>query len=306
MRNLPENVTIVGAGTQGSMLAFRSAAFGRNVCLYDLSQEQLSEAMSKIKGWFGDWVDTGQLSPDIAAQAYRNMRATTNLENALENCDIMIENVPEILTLKQSVWAQLDQTAPLDTLLTTNSSSLKASDIGASVARKDKTFNINFMTPTTDDLVEVMWNQFTSEETKAAALAFLTAQNNVPIITKKEIKGFSLNRVWRAIKKESLKLWAGGYITPEDFDRAWMLEWGTPHGPFGLMDKVGLDIVEQIELTYYEESQDPDDMPPAALREMIDKGLLGEKSGKGFYEYPHPAYRQPGWLKKEQKESNEA
>ncbi|MCQ4636900.1 3-hydroxyacyl-CoA dehydrogenase family protein [Anaerovorax odorimutans] len=297
MLNLPQNVTIVGSGTQGSMLAFRSAAFGRKVCLYDLSADQLTGAMEKIKGWFGDWVDQGKLSPDTAAAAYQSMRTATDLADALKDCDIIIENVPEILTLKQSVWKELDQAAPPHTLLTTNSSSLKASDIGAFIDRKDKTFNINFMTPTTDDLVEVMWNQYTSEETKEAALDFLTAQDNVPIITQKEIKGFSLNRVWRAIKKESLKLWAEGYITPEDFDRAWILEWGTPHGPFGLMDKVGLDIVEQIELTYYDESQDPNDRPPQALREMIEKGWLGEKTGRGFYEYPDPAYSRPGWLK---------
>ena len=298
MSKLPQNVTIVGSGTQGSMLAFRSAAFGRKVCLYDLSEEQLSNAMAKIKGWFGDWVDEERLSPDMAAAAFSSMRTTSNLEEALRDCDIIIENVPEVLSLKQKVWKELDQAAPAATLLTTNSSSLKASDIGAFVARKDKTFNINFMTPTTDDLVEVMWNDNTSQETREAAIAFLTAQENVPIITKKEIKGFSLNRVWRAIKKESLKLWSEGYITPEDFDRAWMLEWGTPHGPFGLMDKVGLDIVEQIELTYYDESKDPDDLPPRALREMIEQGRLGEKTGRGFYEYPAPAYSRPGMVKR--------
>lgn len=299
MCNLLNNVTIVGAGTQGSMLAFRSAAFGRTVCLYDLSQDQLDLAMTKIKGWLGDWVENGTLAPDTAAAAYKKVCITTNLQEALNNCDIIIENVPEVLTLKQAVWKDLDQSAPPKTLLTTNSSSLKSSDIGIDVGRKDKTFNINFMTPTTDDLVEVMWNDATSSETKSAAISFLTAQKNVPIITQKEIKGFSLNRVWRSIKKECLKLWADGYISPDDFDRAWILEWGTPHGPFGLMDKVGLDVVKQIELTYYNESGDPGDIPPAALDEMIEQGRLGEKTGKGFYEYPNPAYLEAGWLKKD-------
>jgi 3-hydroxybutyryl-CoA dehydrogenase len=183
--------------------------------------------------------------------------------------------------------------------MTTNSSSLKASDIGKFIKRKDKTFNVNFMTPTKDDLVEVMWNTNTSEATKDAAIAFLKAQNNVPIVTTIEIKGFSLNRVWRAMKKECLKLWANGYISPEDFDRAWILEWGTPYGPFALMDKVGLDIVKQIEMTYYDESQDSNDIPPIALDDMIAKGWLGEKTGKGFYEYPNPAYEKPGWLRGE-------
>lgn len=296
MQNNLKNVAIVGSGTQGSMLAFRSAAFGRKVSLYDLSEAQLVSAMKKIKGWFGDWVEKDLISPRDAAAAYEGITTTTSLTEALKDCDIVIENVPEILELKQKVWADIDACAPEKTLLTTNSSSLKSSDININVSRKDKTFNINFMTPTTDDLVEVMFNDKTSDETKAAAIAFLQAQNHVPITTNREIKGFSLNRVWRAIKKECLKLWAEGYISPSDFDRAWVLDWGTPYGPFGLMDKVGLDIVKQIEMTYYAESGDPDDIPPAALDEMIEKGLLGEKTGKGFYTYPNPEYLREGWL----------
>jgi 3-hydroxybutyryl-CoA dehydrogenase len=144
-----------------------------------------------------------------------------------------------------------------------------------------------------------MWNDDTSEETKQSVLAFLRAQDHVPVITFREIKGFTLNRVWRAIKKECLKLWADGYTTPEDLDRAWMLEWGTPYGPFALMDKVGLDIVAQIERSYYSESQNEDDLPPKALLEMVENGFLGEKSGRGFYHYPNPIYAQEGWLRDE-------
>jgi 3-hydroxybutyryl-CoA dehydrogenase len=296
MQEIPQKVTIVGAGTQGSMLAFRSAVFGRTVTIFDLSEEQMKSAMEKIGIWFNEWTEEGKITSDYAKEMYSTITTCSILKEALEDADLVIENVPEILSLKQKVWCQIDEAAPEKTLLTTNSSSLKASDIGKDVVRKDKTFNINFMTPTKDDLVEVMWNDATSEKTKKAAISFLTAQKNVPIITSKEIKGFSLNRVWRSIKKECLKLWAGGYISAEDLDRAWILEWGTPYGPFALMDKVGLDIVKQIEMTYYDESGDPGDIPPEALDDMIKKGFLGEKTGKGFYEYPNPAYEQEGWL----------
>lgn len=212
MIKLPQKVTIVGSGTQGSMLAYRSAIYGREVSLYDVSGEAAVHAMKKIEGWFEEYGKEGEITVE------------SDLETALKDADIVIENVPEILELKQKVWEEIDRLAPEKTLLTTNSSSLKASDIGANVKRKDRTFNLNFMTPVKDDMVEVMWNSHTSDDTKEAALAFLKAQGNVPVITPKEIKGFSLNRVWRAIKKESLKLWADGYTTPENLDRAWMLE----------------------------------------------------------------------------------
>ena len=297
MRSIPQNITIVGSGTQGSMLAFRSAVFGRKVCIFDISEDAAQKSLSKIIVWFDEWISEGKITSEFAAYAFGTITTASNLKEALKDADIVIENVPEILELKQKVWADIDAVAPEKTLLTTNSSSLKASEIGKSVKRKDKTFNVNFMTPTKDDMVEVMWNSNTSEATKEDAIAFLKAQKNVPIVTAIEIKGFSLNRVWRAMKKECLKLWANGYISPEDFDRAWILEWGTPYGPFALMDKVGLDIVKQIEMTYYHESLDPNDIPPGSLDDMIAKGWLGEKTGKGFYEYPNPAYENPDWLK---------
>ena len=297
-----QNVTIVGAGVQGSMLAFRCALHGKRVALVDVDRQTLERAGGKIAGWLEERVSRGELSRTEAEAVRARIVAHDALAEALADADIVIENVPEQLELKQAVWAQIDALAPAKTLLTTNSSSLRSSEIGAGVGRKDKTFNLNFMTPTEDDMVEVMWNDQTSAATREAALAFLESIRNIAIVTRREIKGFSLNRVWRAVKKECLRLWAEGYIDPHDLDRAFMLEWRTGYGPFGLMDKVGLDVVRDIELSYYRESGDESDLPPRALEEMVERGDLGEKSGRGFYEYPDPAYLRPGWLRGEGRE----
>ena len=290
-------VSIIGGGTQGSMLAFRSLAYGKEIFLYSRSKSTREAARDKIFAWLKEWENDEKLEKGFTETAIQRLHIEETIENAVKNAEIVLENVSEDLALKQKIWAEIDLYAPENALLTTNSSSLKSSEIGAFVQRKDKTFNLNFMTPTKDDMVEVMWNTHTSEETKEKALQFLREQGQVPVITQKEIQGFSLNRVWRAIKKESLKLWAEGYTTPEDLDRAWMLEWGTPHGPFGLMDKVGLDIIEQIECSYFRETQREDDLPPQALHEMVTQGHLGEKSGRGFYTHPNPAYENPDWLR---------
>ena len=297
-----QNVAIVGAGVQGSMLAFRCALHGKQVALVDVDRQVLERAGGKIAGWLEERVSRGELSRTEAEAVRARIVAHDALTEALADADIVIENVPEQLELKQTVWAQIDALAPEKTLLTTNSSSLRSSEIGAGVGRKDKTFNLNFMTPTEDDMVEVMWNDRTSAATREAALAFLESIRNIAIVTRREIKGFSLNRVWRAVKKECLRLWAEGYIDPHDLDRAFMLEWRTGYGPFGLMDKVGLDVVRDIELSYYRESGDESDLPPRALEEMVERGDLGEKSGRGFYEYPDPAYLRPGWLRGEGRE----
>jgi 3-hydroxybutyryl-CoA dehydrogenase len=297
-----DRVTIVGAGVQGSMLAFRCAIYGKRVAVFDVDAGSLERARGKIDGWLAEFVAEEKLDEDCARRASGDLTFVADLDAALAEADIVIENVPEQLAMKQAVWEEIDARAPRGTLLTTNSSSLRSSEIGERVARKDLTFNVNFMTPTEDDLVEVMWNGMTSETTKARALEFLRSIACVPIVTKREIKGFSLNRVWRAMKKECLKLWAEGYIEPGDLDRAFMMEWGTGIGPFGLMDKVGLDVVRDIELSYHRESGDQADLPPTALEDMVAAGHLGEKSGRGFYRYPDPAYARPGWLRSEKGE----
>ncbi len=292
-----KNVTIVGSGVQGSMLAFRSAIYNKNVCIYDVSLNATEKAVAKVKQWLSEYVAAGKISKEDMEAALLRIRVSDHLKDAVEEADLVIENVPEKLELKQKSWEEIDAAAPAETLLTTNSSSLRSSQIGINVKRKDKTFNLNFMTPTTDDLVEVMWNAFTSDESKKLILDFLISNNHIPIVTNKEIKGFSLNRVWRAMKKECLNLWADGYIKPEDLDRAFMMEWETDRGPFGQMDRVGLDVVRDIEYSYYNESGEGSDIPPKALDEMIEKGWLGEKAGKGFYEYPDPSYQRPDFLR---------
>ena len=99
------------------------------------------------------------------------------------------------------------------------------------------------------------------------------------------------------MKREVIHMWADGYVDFRDIDRAWMIFTGMPYGPFGALDAVGLDIAHDVEMVYYNESRDPKDYPPKALRDMLDRNELGRKTGKGFYTYPEPEYRSPNFLK---------
>jgi len=119
----------------------------------------------------------------------------------------------------------------------------------------------------------------------------------VPLTVKKEIFGFCFNLVWRTIKREALHMWAEGFVYFTDIDRAWMIFHGTPVGPFGLMDRVGLDVVYDIEAVYFNESKDPKDRPPDALKAKIEQKELGVKTGKGFYTYPDPEFLRSDFLK---------
>jgi 3-hydroxybutyryl-CoA dehydrogenase len=125
----------------------------------------------------------------------------------------------------------------------------------------------------------------TSDETFEDGLNWLTSLEITPLVVKKECLGFVFNRVWRAIKKECLRIWIGGYADKEEVDKAWKIFTGMSKGPFGLMDRAGLDVIYDVEMIYYKESGDPRDQPPHRLKEMVDRGELGVKSGKGFYQY---------------------
>ncbi len=287
-------VAVIGAGNQGPKIAYRCAVSGIETTLCD----KFSKALEGGKKHLMEYLDQ-ELSVDEAAVARRRLRFTLSLAEAVEDVDLVIEAVPENVGLKQQLWTEIDALASLKTLICTNSSCLPCSRLADATSRPEKAFNVNFSDPVHDDLVEVMRGVTTSDETLIAGINFVRSLKMVPVVTYKEIMGFSFNRIWRAIKREALHLVDDGFSNYEDVDRAWMLEFGTPYGPFGLIDIIGLDVVRDIEEHYYQDSRDERDLPPKLLHDMIAEGRLGVKSGRGFYEYPNPAYKDTAWLTKQ-------
>lgn len=294
-----ERVAIVGTGTQGAQIAYRCAVRGYDVRAFDASAAARDAARKKIRGWLGKHVAEGRLAPQEAAEAEGRLQLLASLSDTVADADLVIEAVPENLELKRAVWLQIDGVAPAETLLATNSSSIPSSRLAEATNRQGRTFSLNFDFPVEDSLVELMWNGETSQASKEVVRPFLVSLGMIVLESHREIQGFSFNRVWRAIKKECLHLVGEGYSDVQGLDRHFMLTFGTSLGPFAFMDMVGLDVVRDIELSYCRESGDPADLPPTMLLEMIERGELGVKTGKGFYEYPNPAYQTPGWLEEE-------
>ncbi len=145
-------------------------------------------------------------------------------------------------------------------------------------------------------MLELMTCGETSDEVLAAAKRFGRSLGLMTAIVRGQSKGFIINRIWRAVKRESLRVVDEGVADPEDVDRLWMLFFQTKYAPFGIMDMVGLDVVADIEASYHAVSPDPTDTPSRVLHQMIDEGKLGEKSGQGFYSHPDPEYLQTGFL----------
>jgi 3-hydroxybutyryl-CoA dehydrogenase len=163
--------------------------------------------------------------------------------------------------------------------------------------RPEQVLNIHFYFPMQGvNMVDIMGGTRTRPDVMEKGIAWIKSIGFVPLTVKKELLGFCFNRVWRAIKRETLYMWGNGFVDFMDVDRAWMIFTRMQEGPFALMDKVGLDVIWDIEMVYYNDSKDPKDHPPRALKDMIDRGELGVKSGKGFYTYPDPTFLRPDFL----------
>ena len=285
-------VAIIGAGTMGRRIAYGCAARGVRARLHDVSEAALAGAIEGVRALLDAEHAEGGPGTDEACAL---VQACRDLDDCVREADWVIETVPEDLELKRVVLARIGAAAPPEAFIASNTSSLPGSWLAESTGRPGRFTNMNFGTP--EDLkVEVMGHPGTDPATTDAAKRFLRRLGLVPIVARREIQGYPTNRIWRAVKKESLHLIAGGYLSTEEIDRAWMLDWATPLGPCGLMDVVGLDVVRDIENVYYEASGDPSDKPPDFLDRMIERGELGVKSGKGFYTYPSPAFEREGWL----------
>lgn len=290
-------LAIVGAGFMGSQIASRAAIFGYNVRVFDISPKALISAKESVSLYTeGHYQQEGvKGSPE---DALSRITFHGSLGETVRDADLIIEAVPEKLKLKKEVFSQIDKLAPPHAIIGTNSSSIPVSKIEDAVTRKDKVVNIHFYTPISRYyFVDIMRGSKTSAETFQKAKGWVESLKCLPLVVKKECLGFVFNRIWRAVKKDALASWAGGHADFRDIDRAWRIWTGLEWGPFGAMDVVGLDVVYDIEMSYYNDSGDPKDKPPRALKDMIDRGELGMKSGKGFYTWPNAEFLKPDFIK---------
>lgn len=283
---MDNRVAIVGVGTQGSMIAFRNALHGKDVNAFSRNESSREKCRARIDRFTEHFIEEGKLTKEEGDALKARIRYVSTLEDACEDVYMVIENIPEKLDLKQAMFADLDRICEDGVLLSSNTSSLLMSEICRDVSeeRRKFTFQVDHDDPVRNNYLEMMWNAATSDETKERAKKHYRELGFEPVITELEQKGYSINRVWRAVKKECLKLWAKDAISPAEFDRGWMTEWHTDVAPYKLMDLIGLDTILNIEYSYYNASGDPDDMPPEKFVKFVEAGNLGMKSGKGFYD----------------------
>ncbi len=270
-----KKVGIVGAGFTGKQIAAQTALNNFIVSVYDPNSTILENAEKYIKG---------VLKRNKRLDAIQNVLYYSEIVKALKGVDLVVEAVPENLELKKKVFSQIDDITPAHAIIGTNSSSYPVSKIESAVNRKDKVLNLHFYPPIpTRPMVDIMRGSETSDETFEIGKNWIKNIGCEPIVVKKECLGFVFNRIWHTARKEALNMWDKGYADIETIDTAWKIFTGMKMGPFVLMDGIGLDTVYAVQMSYFEESRDPRDKPPDALKQMVEKGDLGMKTGKGFY-----------------------
>ena len=266
-------VSIIGAGFLGKLISEKVALKDYTVRVYDVNPEGLDKLVRRLNRKKKRLGVSGEVT------------SHKSLSEAVKNADLIIEAVPEKLNLKKEVFSQIDKAAPPHAIIATNSSSIPVSKIEDAVERNDKVLNLHFYHPIRTPMVDIMRGTKTSDNTFEKGKTFLEGIEVTPLVVNKECFGFVFNRIWRSVKKDCLKIWAGDYADIETVDKAWKIFTGMGLGPFQIMDAIGLDVVYNVEMSYYKESGTPDDKPPQALKDMINRGELGLKTGKGFYQY---------------------
>jgi 3-hydroxybutyryl-CoA dehydrogenase len=287
-------VTIIGAGFLGRQIAAMCAASGRNVRVLDQDPSAANDTQAFLRDYLAKPVAAGELTWDLAVVIDR-ISPVYSMEDAMTGTDLMIEAVPEVLKIKRGVFDAASRANP-SAFLATNSSSIPSSALKDIVSQPDKLVNLHFFSEFWNrSMVELMSCGETSDETMLTMREFGTSLGLFCAVVEGQSKGFIINRVWRAVKQEVLKVVDEGHASPEDVDRLWAMFWGIKYGPFAMMDQVGLDVVSAIEDTYIAVSTDPEDRPSRVLSQHVDQAELGVKSGRGFYDYPDPAFAQDDW-----------
>jgi 3-hydroxybutyryl-CoA dehydrogenase len=271
-----------------------TAASGRIVRLYDARDGAVSEALDRLRAMLAPVIARGDLDWDLEVVLAR-LHPASSLEMAVRGVDLVIEAIREHLETKQQVLRDISAIEP-NAILATNSSSIPSSALAEYVADPGRLVNLHFFTEFWDRAcVELMGSGETTPEVMATMAAFGRSLGLHCAVVNGESKGFIINRIWRAVKRESLAVVDQGLATPEDVDRLWAFFWGIDYGPFGMMDQIGLDVIADIEDSYIAVSPDPTDVRSRTLHALLAEGRLGEKSGGGFYDWPEPSFRRPGW-----------
>ena len=278
-------VAIIGAGTMGAGIAQVCAQSGWDTRLFDAFPEGLQAGMKRIDTFWDKGIERGKTTPEQKIEWAGNLSACSDMAEAVAGVDLVIEAVPEILELKQQIFSQLDQLAPADAVLGTNTSGLKISDIAEATKRPEMVIGMHFFNPVPImKLLELIQHDQIADSTIEIARE-VGAEMGKSCILVNDVPGFATSRLGVVLGNEAIRMLADGVASATDIDTAMRLGYKHPMGPLELSDLVGLDVRRDILNNLADAFDDESYRPHALLNQLVEAGELGKKTGMGIYDW---------------------
>lgn len=277
-------VGVVGCGFMGAGIVQVCAQSGYEVVVTDISEQILSKGMVTIEYYLNRGVEKGRISQQDRDLTLSRIKRSLAQED-LNDRDLVIEAVPEDMELKRRVFVGLDEICPTHTILCSNTSCLPVTELARATRRPDRVIGTHFLSPVPPSkLLEIVKADTTSDETLVTVKEFGRSLRK-EILVAKDTPGFIFNYLLLALTGAAVRLLEDGVASAEDIDKSMTLGLGHPIGPLALADFNGLDVGYMVSCAMYERSNDPCLAPSVMMKEMVDAGHLGRKTGQGFYKY---------------------
>lgn len=280
-----KKVCVIGGGVMGRQIALNTAIYPYEVTVFDAMETVRAAVETWKEGYLAGRIEKGRMTEAQVAEIKTRFTVCETLEEAVKDCDLVIEAIVEREDVKRQVFKQVDALVRPDTIIATNSSRLVSSLFAKDISHPERLANFHYFNPAlVMKLVEVVKGEHASEETAKTLYDFALKTGKKPIMINKEIDGFVVNRILQAINDEARFLVEEGYCTPQEVDIACENGLNHPMGPFRLNDLTGIDLTYDIMNRRYEASGEK---PKGydLIKSMYEKGYYGKKSGKGFYDY---------------------
>jgi len=285
-----KNITVLGSGIMGHGIAQVSAMAGYNVVLRDIEQPFLDKAMGKIKWSLDKLVSKEKISENERDEIFSRIKPIVDLKDAVHDCDLVIEAVPEIMELKKKVYAELDKVASDQVVFASNTSTLPITEIANTISRPKKFIGIHFFNPPQlMKLVEVIPGQETSDDITNLTINFVKSVNKIPVTCRKDVPGFIVNRLFIPLVHEACYVMERQKIQQTEIDSAVKFRLGFPMGIFELADFTGLDVIHKATIEMHVRDKKVI-LPHPKIEQLFNEKKLGQKSGEGFYKYSDDKY----------------
>jgi len=285
-----KNITVLGSGIMGHGIAQVSAMSGYNVVLRDIEQKFLDKAMEKIKWSLDKLVSKEKISQTLAEQIYSRIKPVIDLKEAVKDCQLVIEAVPEIMELKKKVYDELDKVTGNDVIFASNTSTLPITEIANTTSRPNRVIGIHFFNPPQlMKLVEIIPGKQTSSEIVDKTIEFVRSVKKEPVLCKKDVPGFIVNRLFIPLVHEACYVIDRQKNQLIEIDSAVKFKLGFPMGIFELADFTGMDVIHKATIEMHQRDKKVIN-PHPKIEQLYNEKKLGQKSGEGFYKYSDDKY----------------